>query len=409
MKRKIFLSFILVLSLLLMGTSCAGARKAQEPPTAGTGTDKNTQESAMQTTSEETTEETTAEAIPVFVPEEKGAQTRLANMTPREKVGQLFIVTPEALSADGVTSVSPALQSAIDEYRPGGFIFFSKNIISPTQLKAFTSDLKNAMKIKPFLSVDEEGGSVARIGNAGFGVKRYASMASVGETGKTLAAFSAGQTIGAYLLDYGFDLDYAPVADVNSNPNNPVIGRRAFGKDPYLVADMAGAFIDGLHSVGVMSSLKHFPGHGDTVGDTHEGFVSLDKDWEELKKTELIPFIQNLEKTDTVMIAHVALKKVTGSDIPASLSYEIVTEKLRNELGFEGLILTDSLQMGAITKSYSSAEAAVLALEAGVDLLLMPENFPAAFEAVLDAVEEGRLSQERINESVLRILEAKGY
>ena len=170
---------------------------------------------------------------------------------------------------------------------------------------------------------------------------------------------------------------------------------------------MVSYYIDGLHSTGVKSCIKHFPGHGDTTGDTHKGFVQLNKTGSELVATELVPFMGNLGKTDVVMVAHISLPKITGDGKPASLSRQIITDGLRNNMGFKGVVVTDSLQMGAITGKYKSGEAAVLALEAGVDILLMPSSLPAAYEGVMQAVESGRISEARIDESVLRILKLK--
>ncbi|MBR6236230.1 MAG: glycoside hydrolase family 3 protein, partial [Firmicutes bacterium] len=202
-------------------------------------------------------------------------------------------------------------------------------------------------------------------------------------------------------------LDFAPVSDINTNPRNVIIGDRAFGSDPQLVADMVCAFIDGLHESKVLSSVKHFPGHGDTTADTHYGRVAVKKTWEQLKEAELIPFEASFGTTDFVMIAHINLPNATSDGRPASLSKELITDKLRGELGYSGLVTTDSLAMEAITDQYSQEESAVLAVEAGVDVLLMPLDYVKSFDAVVAAVESGRIPESRIDESVLRILRAK--
>ena len=209
------------------------------------------------------------------------------------------------------------------------------------------------------------------------------------------------------MASYGFTLDLAPVADINTNPDNVVIGDRAFGSDADTVSAMVGAYVDGLHSRGVGSVLKHFPGHGDTVDDTHKGTVTVNKTWEELEKAELIPFVRNMDKTDAVMVAHISLPHITDDGLPATLSRELIRGKLRQELGYDGLVLTDSLAMGAITSRYSAAQAAVLAFEAGNDVLLIPENYVEAYNGLLSAVESGRITEERLDESVLRILRMK--
>ena len=256
--------------------------------------------------------------------------------------------------------------------------------------------------------VDEEGGRVARIArNPAFGVSNVGSMESLAASGDPGRVRDAAAKIGAYLADYGFTMDLAPVADMNTNPRNVVIGDRSFGSDPDTVTDMVAAYVEGLHSKGVSSVLKHFPGHGDTEDDSHWGTVTVKKTWQELLSAELIPFMRNLDKTDAVMVAHITLPNITGDGLPATLSKELIHGRLRQELGYDGLVITDSLSMGAITDHYGAAQAAVLAFEAGNDVLLLPENYVEAFNGLLSAVENGEISEERLDESVLRILRLK--
>lgn len=353
-------------------------------------------------------------------------ETLLDSMSLEEKVGQLFIIRPESLSTAltpqqahetteyGVTEWTEDMAAQLEKYPAGGIVIFGKNISSPEQLKSFVAAMQEASALPLFVGVDEEGGSVSRLANSpafkteeGYVLPQFKSMEEIGASGDTGAARTLGFTIGCYLAEYGFNLDFAPVADTNTNPDNVVIGDRAFGSGPELVSQMVAAELEGLHSAGVLGCIKHFPGHGDTVGDTHEGYVSIQKTWEELLSAELIPFIGNLGNTDMVMVAHISLPNVTGDGLPASLSGELINDKLRGELGYEGVVVTDSLAMGAITQEYSSADCAVMALAAGADVLLMPEDYAAAFEGVVQAVEDGRLSMERIDESVRRVLELK--
>jgi len=346
----------------------------------------------------------------------------IEELTLEQKVGQMFFIRPEQLaesyylsedsvyntSEDGISSVSDVMKEEYSNLPVGGFVLFARNIVSPDQVTEFTAELSALGSPKPIIAVDEEGGIVTRIAsNQLFDVPQIDSMENIGMTEKTENAWYAGSTIGEYLKNYGFNWDFAPVADLNTNPDNPVIGERSFGSDPKLASEMAAAYIDGLHGNGVSSTLKHFPGHGDTSEDTHSGFVAVYKTWEELSETELVPFKENLEKTDAVMTAHITLPEVSSDGLPASLSYEITTEKLRNELGFDGVIVCDSLSMGAITENYSSAEAAVLAVNAGCDVLLTPQSVQEAYDGVLNAVRSGDISEERINESVERILKLK--
>ena len=341
------------------------------------------------------------------------AQKLYDDMTLRERVGQLFCVAPEALQVkDGVSYSSTVWNDAMDEvmadYPAGGIIFFGANVENPSQLTALTERVHASYAITPMIAIDEEGGRVARIGrNANFDVPRFDSMEAVGDTGDPQNAYDAGVAIGTYLAGYGIDIDFAPVADVNTNPNNIVIGDRAFGSDPELVADMVTAAVEGFHEVGIITSLKHFPGHGDTTGDTHDGYVAVTKEWEELKNCELIPFLAAMDSTDMIMAAHITLPNITSDGLPASLSYEMLTEKLRGELGYDGLIATDSLSMGAIVNTYGSAESAKTAFLAGADLLLMPRDYIDAFDGMVQAVESGEITGQRLEESVLRILQLK--
>ena len=344
----------------------------------------------------------------------------LRAMTLEEKVGQLFIIRPDALDltltpdeinnskAAGVKELTPDMKNTLRQYPPGGFALFAKNIAAPKQLRRFTADLKAACNLAPLMAIDEEGGSIARIANhKGFDVPKFESMEAIGNTGSPQKAREVASAIGKYISDYGFNFDFAPVADVNTNPENIVIGNRAFGNDPELVSKMVGAYLDGLHEHGVAGSLKHFPGHGDTKDDTHSGAVTVYKTWDKLLKAELIPFRENFTRADSVMTAHITLPNVTHDGFPASFSRELITEKLRDELGYDGVIISDALMMRAVTDSYTSAEAAVLAFEAGNDILLMPWDYREAFDGVLQAVREGRISSSRLEESVRRILNLK--
>ena len=332
--------------------------------------------------------------------EKSDAEIALEAMTLREKIGQMFIVRPEALGGSK-TSFDDNMARALEEYPVGGVALFSGNIITPDALADFTKELS---EYGMFIGIDEEGGTVSRIAkNNNFKVEAFHSMGDI--AGEDAARY-VGKTIGNYLKKYGVNLDFAPVADVNSNPDNPVIGKRAFSDNAETVSGMVSSAINGFHEAGIMTSIKHFPGHGDTNADTHTGYVRLDKTWDELRECELIPFADNLAKTDMVMVSHITLPKVTDDGLPATLSYDIVTEKLRGEMGYDGVVITDSMEMGAITSAYG-AESAVMAIKAGCDIVLMPLDFEENFEAVISAVENGEITEEQINTSVLRILELK--
>ncbi|MBQ9207084.1 MAG: hypothetical protein IJ158_10275 [Treponema sp.] len=351
----------------------------------------------------------------------RSAEEIFSAMSIEEKVAQLFVICPEQLDKAFTPEdaqlpydarrvrLSVEMKKTLKDYPVGGFIFFGKNIENKAQLKKLTSDLSKACAISPILAVDEEGGRVARLAKTELlGIENLEPMEAIGEAGDVGEAWNAGAYIGGYLREYGFTMDFAPVADVNTNPQNIVIGSRSFGSEPVLVSQMDAAFLAGLHSQGIKGCLKHFPGHGDTKGDTHDDYVAVTKTWEEILDCELVPFRENFVRADSVMVAHVTFTDVDSS-YPASLSKSLITEKLRGELGYDGIVLTDALNMGAIEKNYGSAEAALLAFEAGNDILLMPYHFFDAYDGVLKAVNSGRISEERLNESVMRILHLKGY
>ena len=335
----------------------------------------------------------------------------LAEMSLREKVGQLFNVRVEALDLTSTYTQTGPSQVVIDgfnRYPCGGLTLYAANIKNPQQIIDFTQFLHDLGNY-PLLCIDEEGGRVARIANnSQFNVTKYASMAAVGATGDPKKGYEAGNNIGGYLALYGFDVDFAPVSDVNTNPDNVVIGDRAFGSSPQLVADFASQFLLGLQKNTVEGCLKHFPGHGDTKADTHYGYAESLKTWAEISSCEMIPFRKGIETgTQLIMTAHICLPNVTHESIPSTLSPMLLQEKLRGELGYKGLIITDSMAMGAITQEYSPEEAAIRALEAGCDIILDPADYVSAFEAVVSAVESGRLTVAQIDERVSRVLALK--
>ena len=227
----------------------------------------------------------------------------------------------------------------------------------------------------------------------------------MGASGERSDALEMGYTIGGYLRQYGFNLDFAPVADIVTNPNNTEIGDRAYSDDPAVAAPMVSAMVEALQRGGMLSCLKHFPGHGSTEADSHEGLSVSTRTLEELRSTEWQTFRAGIESGAAfVMVGHQTNRNLY--DLPASLSPEVMGY-LRDELGFEGIIITDSLKMGAIVNDYTSAQAAVLAIQAGADMILMPNDLDTAYHGLLSAVTDGALTEDRINESVLRILTAK--
>lgn len=345
----------------------------------------------------------------------KKTETYLAGMTLEEKVAQLFVIVPEAL-VDGVgcvTNAGEATEKAMQEIPVGGLIYMEKNLQSPQQVKTMLANTQTYSRerigLPAFLCVDEEGGSVTRIaGKGSFDVPQLEDMASIGSSGNSKRAEQAGDMIGTYLAEYGFNVDFAPVADVLSNPDNTVVKKRSFGSDAGTVSKMCANVLSGLQKHGVYGTYKHFPGHGATTGDTHAGYACTQKTVEELKACELIPFQDAIDNgISFIMVGHISLPSVTGDEKPASLSEKIITGLLREDMGYDGIVITDALNMGAIVQQHSSSEAAVRTIQAGADLILMPADFHAAYQGVLDAVKNGELTEERIDTSMKRILKVK--
>ena len=344
----------------------------------------------------------------------------METMSLEEKIGQLFIVRPDCLDPEYIdddrnpdykvfTELTGGMKETYKDYPAGGFVLFGKNIVDEEQLVSFNVELHSLNKLTPLICIDEEGGAVSRIANnENFDVPRYTCMEDVGNIDQWGHTYDVGYSIGDYLRRYGFDLDFAPVADVNTNPDNIVIGERAFGSDPYKASYMVQAFICGMHDTGIMTCIKHYPGHGDTSGDSHFDLTYTNKTWQEMQDWELVTFVGGiLVDTDMIMVAHIAAPNVTGSDEIATFSYELVTEKLRNELGYNGVIITDSMEMGVIIDNYDPAQAALNAIKAGVDIILLPQIYKEAFDGIKTAILSGEISEERIDESVYRILSMK--
>lgn len=358
-----------------------------------------------------TTTEPAEETVPATLPPQVDAvQAVMDTMTLKEKICQLFMVSPEALTdTEVITTAQMTLADDLAEYPVGGIILFRQNLVDRQQCQTLIADYQSLSRIPLLVGVDEEGGTVSRLGNnSAMGVTRFPSMAEIGASGDKTAAYQVGYTLGTELAELGFNLDFAPVADVNTNPNNPVIGERAFSSDPATAAKMVAACVRGFEAANMPSTLKHFPGHGDTSTDSHLGYASSEQTLDELRETEFLPFLAGLEAgSPIVMMGHISLPNVTGDGTPASLSAKVVTDILRTELGFAGVIITDAMNMGAVTEHYTPGEAATAAIIAGCDLILMPEDLPQAIAAIEEAIESGTITTARIDESVRRIIAMK--
>ena len=342
------------------------------------------------------------------VGESADIEALMADMSLHEKVCQLFFVQPEQfIREDKVNKSSGAVKRALGRFPVGGVVLFSKNILNGNTVTALNADMQawagQSHGIGLFIGVDEEGGSVSRVaGKLRLSAKQPVAF-TLGQLGEA-AVEQAAAEIGTYLKGYGFNLDFAPVADVRTDVRREEIGMRAFSYDAEEAACMAAAFIRGLHARGILSVAKHFPGHGAVSGNTHNGAGVSSRTLEEWRACEFLPFRQAIkEGVDMVMVSHQIASKV-DPDNPASLSRFIVTELLRGELGYNGVVITDALRMDAIREKCGSGEACVRALEAGCDMLLLPYNFSNGYNGVMAALSSGRLTEDRIDESLRRVL-----
>ncbi len=400
-KIKSYITLLLLAALLLTTAACG--RKESEP-------DATKGPEAGETGGEETTQpgETTEEQA------EKLAGEQIKRMTLEQKVGQLFIVNFELLDAKKGSyyehrKITKRMKKTLDKYPVGGVVFFSRNINTRKQTTKFITKLQEYSQIPLFITVDEEGGDVARIGsNDNMRITCFPTMEEIGKSANTQYAYDMGATIGSEIKELGFNVNFAPVADVKTSESNTEIGSRSFGQDEKLVANMVVNVVKGLQEQGISATLKHFPGHGGATEDSHEGSVNVDSSISRMRKVDFVPFQKGIEAgADFVMISHISVSRVTESTTPATLSSLIMQDILREELGFESVIITDAMDMKAITDIYTPAEAALLSFKAGADIILMPDNLGQAYDAVYNAVKSGKIKKERLDESVKRILTVK--
>lgn len=352
--------------------------------------------------------------VPIVDPLTQEAIAVVAGMSLEQKIAQMFIVTPDALTGtNGATVVGNTTKSVFAEYPIGGLVYEKGNFKTKEQTQEMLAAMETlsieTVALPIFLGVEEEGGKASVIAaKSSIDVDNIDNMSEIGVTGDSAKAYEAGQTIGNYLYDLGFNMNFAPVADLLTNADNSAMEKRVFGSDIALVGTMASGMLDGLTENNIIGVVKYFPGYGSTNGDGTTGAVSLEQNLEELKAGAFIPFQQLIDAgAGFIMAGHVSVPNVTGSMMPSSLSEYMITQILRTEMGFTGIVVTDAMNKKAITESYKSAEAAVMAITAGADIILMPENFKEAYTGVLEAVRNGEITEERINSSLVRIVKAK--
>ena len=352
-----------------------------------------------QTADSQETTEVTEEEKPSLVDE------TLAGMTLHEKVCQMMFVTPEELTGeDGVTVAGDATRQALENYPVGGIVYFAKNLESQDQVKEMIDNSQNYSSIGLFVATDEEGGVVNRLMDT-VGTTYIGSMYYYKDDGDE-TAYENAYTIANDMSALGFNLDFAPVADVWSNPDNTVIGERAYSDDYAQAAELVGNAVKGFNDGGVMCTLKHFPGHGDTAEDSHYSSAYVHRTKEEIMADEMQPFRSGIEAgAEFVMVGHLIVPDI--DEVPATLSYKIATGILRDELKFEGVAITDSFEMESIADNYSVDDAVVMSVKAGMDMILQPKDMASAVNSIEQAVADGELSEDRIDESVRRILTLK--
>lgn len=343
-------------------------------------------------------------------PVEEAVNRVVAALTLEERVGQMIMPgRPYRVAGGAQLTIDDDLRAMLRETGAGGFILFGANVRDPEQVRRLVEDLQASVPIPLIIAIDQEGGVVRRVvPSERMPATAIPSARQVGRTANERLAYELARVIGRELRSLGVTMNFAPVADVITNPANTVIGSRAFGTTPDLVARMVAAMVRGMQDEGISAVIKHFPGHGDTVVDTHEGVAVVPHSIERLREIELVPFARGIEAgADGVLTAHVVVPAVGDRRRPATLDPAIITGLLRSEFDYNGLVVSDSLVMGAITSEFTPEEAVVAAVEAGVDILLLPANPLAARDAIVAAVDRGQISVERINASVRRILRVK--
>lgn len=334
--------------------------------------------------------------------EDKYIKEKIKSMTLDEKIGQMIV------SGFNGTTVNEEINTLVNELKVGGVILFSRNIENSNQLKKLNSDISNLNKdTELFISVDEEGGRVSRLPSD---TNKFKSSKAIGDTNDSKYAYENGKNIGLTLKEHMFNMDFAPVLDIYSNPKNTVIGDRAFGTDEKIVSDMGIATMNGIKENDVIPVVKHFPGHGDTEVDSHFGLPIVSKSLSELEQFEFIPFKKAIDKScDVVMVSHIILEAVDKEN-PSTLSEKVVTDILRNDLGFDGVTITDDMQMKAITNNLKIEKASIESIKAGMDIILIGSDInsvKSTIEEIKKSIENNEINEKRIDESVYRILKLK--
>ena len=350
------------------------------------------------------------ETVPELTPQQKLDELVNAGievMPLEDKVAGLFVVTPESIT--GVSTAVKAgegTKTALTEHSVGGIIYSNKNIQSEAQIKEMIDNTVLYANYPLFIAIEDEGGKISPLAEKGL-VTKQNNAKGVADAGTEGAGYEVATAIGMYLSDYGFNLNFAPVADLNSVENS-VMKDRAYGVDAQATAAYVAESVKGMQEQGVSACLKHFPGLGATTQNPDNGLSATARTAEEFRAGELTVFKAGIDAgVDMIMVSHMAAPALAGDNTPCSMSSAVVTDILRNELGYDGVIITDAMSLKAISDYYGADEAAVMALKAGCDMILMPEDYEKAYNGVLEAVQNGVISEERIDDALRRVYRIK--
>jgi beta-N-acetylhexosaminidase len=393
---------LICLSVLCVGILCSCTRTPNSQAPIVTTTTSAPAPSLSSLSSKPDWTASPSTTIPPMTQE--SIQIKLKQMTTNEKIGQMVLA-----GIDG-TTMNAQTKALIQDYQVGGIIFYKNNLANTKQSVELINSLKesNSQNAIPlWLSLDEEGGRVTRLPDE---LHKFPTNKVIGQANNEKFSFAAGRTMGLELKAYGMNMDFAPILDINSNPDNPVIGDRSFGANASIVTKLGVQTMKGLQSQSIVSVVKHFPGHGDTSVDSHIGLPIVQHDLNRLRKLELVPFAEAIKnKADAVMVAHILLPNIDAKN-PASFSKTIITNILRKELGFNGLVISDDMTMGAIAKNYELGNAAVKAVQAGTDVILVGHEYEKVVKVILalrQAVKDKRIFMDQLNTSVTHILMLK--
>jgi beta-N-acetylhexosaminidase len=420
-----FLALILPSVMLIPGCGGSAAADANAADAAAAGTQSADTEAAAAPAMKSWTAEPQGAGEPAIGPEDPYVlpapahfpaardayiESRISRMSLEEKVTQLLVVALVSSDTGGpLTELDPLTERRLEQLQPGGVVLYGGNVESVPQLTALISGVQETARIPLFVAVDEEGGLVSRLRHLGPGAATHLpTAATFGAAGDPLLSYRAGRALGTELRALGFNLNFAPVVDVATPENNRFLDSRTYSGDPQVVSRLATAFLRGLQNRGVSAAVKHFPGHGGAVDDSHYTSAAVDATAGRLDEVDWPPFRAAASAgVDAFMVAHVAVPALTGDDTPASVSPAVLEDAAREEIGFDGLLISDSVTMGGLSDVLGDRSAAVAVVAAGGDIVLTPARPERARDALLDALRDGRIPESRVDASVRRILRVK--